>query len=373
MLESGIGAASYGSFRSKLAENSGFPKLCLGAGGPEIENSLSTECVSGILPASQQACIIMLPDDLPPRIPEQRREVRSYSPGGTPRQREAFQVRRSGGVVEAKSRGVRRQARIIKRHHEVWIGVVVLGIVLVVAGGLWMASRGRAVPAAAAAARDESDTNARVRGVWRGPIPAEVAEKFTAATTHEERLRWVRNPEEVGPLMEKFFREGPGASEKVAQTILANSTSNGDILFENFEVLMQDGVPRLLSVTVDPEGAKVDFKAYARHGSESWEDLLSGAVESAGEMRVMLKPGGFYMHRFPDESRWLHFEASTPDLPESMDFYVERESETARALAGAEGGLFPATVSLRADGDSAQQRQFEITSLVAVGWAEPGK
>lgn len=275
--------------------------------------------------------------------------------------------------METKSRGVRRQARIIKRHHEVWIGVVVLGIVLVVAGGLWMAGRGRATPVAAAAARGEPETNSKVRGVWRGPIPAEVAEKFTTATTHEERLRWVRNPGEVGPLMEKFFRDGPGASEKVAQTVLANSNSNGDILFENFQVLLEDGGARLLSVTVDPEGAKVDFKAYARHGSESWEDLLSGAVESAGEMRVMLKPGGFYMHRFPDESRWLHFEASTPDLPELMDFYVERGSEAARQLSAVAGGTFPATVSLRADGDSAQQRQFEITSLISLGWAEPGK
>jgi hypothetical protein len=314
----------------------------------------------------------MLPDDLPPRIPAQRREIRSYSPGGTPRSREAFQVRRSGGVIEAKSRGVRRQARIIKRRHEVWIGVVLLGLVLVVAGGLWMAGRDRSAPEAAAA-REEAESGSAVRGVWRGPIPSEVAEKFTSAATHDERLRWVRNPGEVGPLMEKFFREGPGASEKVAQTLLANANGNGDLLFENFQVVMTNGSQRQLSVTVDPEGAKVDFKAYARYGSESWEDLLSGAVESAEEMRVMMTPGGFYMHRFPDESRWLHFEATTPDLPESMDFYVDRESDIARELAAVEGGMIQATVSLRADGDSAQQRQFEITALKSPGWAEPAK
>lgn len=312
----------------------------------------------------------MPPDDLPPRIPERRREVRSYSPGGSARPREAFQVRRSGLPGETRSRGVRKQARIVKLHHELWIGAVVLGLILVVVGGLWLAGRDRKEEPVAATTR-KAEARPGEKMIWQGPVPPEVAENFTKATTHAERLRWVRHPDEVGPMMEQFFREGPGATERILQTIPIGARGSGDMLHETYHVVIEDGPPRLISVTVDPEGAKVDFKAYARHGSESWERLLSGEVASAEEMRVLLTPGGFYMHRFADESRWLHFEAKTPDLSEPMDFYVDRDSEAAAELGRIEGIPLQVTVSLRAVEDSARYRQFEITALKAEGWADP--
>ena len=208
--------------------------------------------------------------------------------------------------------------------------------------------------------------------VWQGPVPSEVAENFTSATTHAQRLRWVRQAEKVGAAMEAFFRDGAGAAEKVTATRCHWPTGeSGDTVYEILQVEMESGEARLLCVSVDPDGAKVDFEAYARHGSEAWEDLLSGAVTSAEEMRVVLRPGGFYLHRFTDESKWAHFKASTPDLADPLDFYVERDSEAARELERAGGTLSHATLSIRAVEDSAKFRQFEITAVKATGWVVP--
>jgi hypothetical protein len=243
-------------------------------------------------------------------------------------------------------------------------------VIVVVVGGLWMAGRDRKKePEAASERKAESDPAERM--VWQGPVPPEVVENFTKATTHAERLRWVRHPEEVGPLMERFFREGPGATEKILETVPIGARGSGAMLHENYHVVIENGPPRLISVSVDPQGAKVDFKAYARHGSESWERLLSGEVTSADEMRVLLYPGGFYLHRFADEARWLHFEARSPDLTEPMDFYVDRDSKAAVEMGRIEGTPLQVTVSLRAVEESAKYRQFEITALKAEGWSEP--
>jgi hypothetical protein len=64
----------------------------------------------------------------------------------------------------------------------------------------------------------------------------------------------------------------------------------------------------------------------------------------------------------------LHFKATTPDLPAFMDFYVARDSEAARELASNDAFQILATVSIRAVGDSASQRQFEITAIKSAGW-----
>lgn len=254
---------------------------------------------------------------------------------------------------------------------ELAIGGLLLVVLILVAGGLWLLGRGRG---AAASGEDKDLAGSVSEGeqiIWQGPNPAEVADSFTKATTHAERLKWVRQPDKVGAEMEAFFRDGPGASEKIAGTAAMSASEIGDLLYENYMVEIKDGEPRLLCVSVDPEGAKVDFEAYARSCSVKWPDLMSGSVTSAEEVRVILMPGGFFMHRFPDEEKWIHFKATSPDVPDSMDFYVARDSEAARKLGGGGVQALHATLSIRAVEDSAKYRQFEITAVKALGWVEP--
>lgn len=253
---------------------------------------------------------------------------------------------------------------------ELAIGGLLLVVLILVAGGLWLLGRGRG--AVKGEVKDQAEAVSEAEQiVWQGPNPSEVAESFTKATTQAERLKWVRQPEKVGAEMEAFFRDGPGASEKITATAALSASEIGDLLYENYLVEIEGGEPRLLCVSVDPKGAKVDFQAYARSCSVKWPDLMSGAVSSAEEVRVILMPGGFFMHRFPDEEKWIHFKATSPDVPDSMDFYVARESEAARKLEVGGVQASHVTLSIRAVDDSAKYRQFEITAVKALGWVEP--
>lgn len=256
-----------------------------------------------------------------------------------------------------------------------WIvGGLLLLLVLAVAAGLWGlglsrggsasgTSRGRELVADPAASPAE----------WSGPHPSEVVERFVAAKTHEERLKWVRQPDKIGPAMEAFFRDGAGAREKVLGTQPLEVSDHGAVLYEDYLVQLEGGGVRLASVSVDPAGAKVDFPAYARLCSESWEDLLASSVMEAEEMRVVLSEGGYFLHAFPDEMKWRNFKASTPDLPEGIDLYSERGTEIDRQLADLGEDIDRVTVSISAVGDSAKYRQFQITGIKAIGWVLPQK
>ena len=259
---------------------------------------------------------------------------------------------------------------MVEVSREVVIGVLLLLVLVVVAGGLWWVGRNRGKAESGEETSEGRRASEEAVVVWQGPIPSKVVENFTTAGSHAERLKWVNQPEKVGAEMEAFFRDGPGAKEKVNGTMALTVVAQGDLLYEYYQASLEGGESRLLCVSVDPRGAKVDFEAYARSGSEKWTKLVSGAVPSAEEVRVVLRPGGFYMHRFPDEEEWIHFEASTPDLPDSMDFYVARDSEAARELAPVGSSISHVTVSIRAVEDSARYRQFEITAVKALGWVE---
>ncbi len=80
---------------------------------------------------------------------------------------------------------------------------------------------------------------------------------------------------------------------------------------------------------------------------------------------------GHHLHGFADEKRWRHFKATSPDLPGVLDLYVERAGPAARELVEAGAAPFHATLSLRAVEGSAKNRQFEISAVKSLSWAEP--
>ena len=72
-------------------------------------------------------------DDPAPRVPKRRSGFRSFSPGATPRQREVFHVKRAGVVQKPSKRDRRRGTPMVSISREMVIGVLLLGMLVLVA------------------------------------------------------------------------------------------------------------------------------------------------------------------------------------------------------------------------------------------------
>lgn len=203
-----------------------------------------------------------------------------------------------------------------------------------------------------------------------GPSPAEVAEHFTHADNQAERLKWVRHADQVGPLMAEFFSHGRGAHETVARTAAMSLGEPGAAgTYARFTVTLAGGTQRLLCVVREDGAAKVDFKAYARHGAVTWEDLLAGKATQATELRVLIQQDNYYNYEFSHEERWLNLTATSPDLEAPLHFYIARNHPSIK-MFGKQALQRPvrATVAVRALGQSHLKRQFEITNILGSGW-----
>lgn len=204
---------------------------------------------------------------------------------------------------------------------------------------------------------------------WQGLLPEDVAMRFIDATTVEERLPWVRDSEEVGPLMQEFFLRGAGAKEKILGTDSMYPVSTETMLYHCFQVRLEGGGSRLLCVPMIDNRACVDFKSYARYGSETWGDLLSGKKSEAKEVRVFVAFDTAYLNDYTDEKKWLSLTASSPDFEHPLYFYVERES-----LAGKQLSEIPkrvaqrVTLGIRSVNNGHEKKQFEISQLHCIGW-----
>jgi hypothetical protein len=245
-------------------------------------------------------------------------------------------------------------------------GVLLAGAASVAGWILWGT---RAVPSAAGPVVPGSTP-----AEWDGGTPQEVAERFLGAANFEERLRWVKNPDQVAPLVEDFYLDGPGRDERVAGIGLLTDVATRDGVLARFEVSMTDGSQRLLCLHYEGSGCgKIDFKCYARHCSQSWSDLLDGEIERADEMRVILEPYAYYNYDFRDEVSWISLFATSPDLPpEGIYLYAKRGAPG--IPAGLEDpGFTPlqCTISIGTLGRGRLHRQFILDRVLHEGWFEP--
>ena len=252
--------------------------------------------------------------------------------------------------------------------------VVLVGIAG--AGGLWIAGKLR--PEIPGVDRGDAPVSAAVVTApeappekWQGPIPAKVAENFIRAESNEERLKWVRFPDEVEEEMTTFFATGAGATEKFTNLWPLPQVVIDGVVFQEFSAEFKTAKPRLVVVTVDPSGAKVDFGAYVLMGSETWDDVIDGRAPSAQHMKVVLEPSTYYLRSFSNEDEWMSFRATSPQCPQILNFYIKRDSPQAEKLREKRGRTTRATVSIQAIGNSAEYRQFEVTDVEALGWVRP--
>lgn len=207
---------------------------------------------------------------------------------------------------------------------------------------------------------------------WKGALPLEAAEGFVHAKTTAERLQFVRNPEANAKILAEFFENGPGSREKLSALGLIRSVTTPEMTMEEFQVDFVEGSPRKLSVVLENDTAKVDFKSYARYGSVDFSQLLDGSATKADEVRLIVSARNpYYNFAFSDERQWLSFNSQSPDLPANLLLYTRIGSDVERKMISAtRHGSATITLSLESREDSHKNRQFEVTKFIAPTWEE---
>lgn len=195
-----------------------------------------------------------------------------------------------------------------------------------------------------------------------------VAQAFLKEADPTKRLKWVRNAEEVKARLAEYPEEarvGLGEIQKVL-----GHQGDGANPVTAFVVAFPSGNVRLLEVVGTPDGPRVDWDAYARYCTASWEDLLSGKAEKA-LVRVFCEPSSERPEPFGDQRRWTCFRLSSPELPQAMLGFAEvgsvRERMMKQVILGTPNYRQRFVLEIvRREGK--EEPLFEITRRMAVGW-----
>jgi hypothetical protein len=260
------------------------------------------------------------------------------------------------------------------------LSVVTLSVIGL-AVSFWLLPYLRRGPAKDAGTLFNYDAHVRVASKFPSPSREKALEMVKRAIAN-------RDPE----LVDSLFRTG--TTNRAEILAFLNASEQRDGLIDHHEWLssmdvhglLLDGVlvtykgkdkpiQRLAFLTPDAAGNwKLDFDAFARTVTPSWQDLLEKAAEQA-LVRVFVGPDVYFNGPFSDDKKWVCYGIASPDTETLMRGYCRVGSDVATDmerlfLDGRK--LSRATLEIRRVKDG-EALQFEIIRVVSEDWvvAEP--
>ena len=319
-----------------------------------------------------------------------------------------FGKERPKGMLRKRRRGAskhgngdtKKQKLVIMTWSLVFAAVVVGIVIVLMALRLHSSSREKiaGMPTSESPGNDlQEDSRLGGTGSGKGEISEDdkrVVSRFPSpskdvALSLVKRAMLIRDPAQV----EESFRVGSATPAEVAGFLKDMAVTDGPIKGYDWRSsmdangLLLDGVlvttkigdkqrNRLALLTPDDKGTwRVDFEAFARTVTPSWNEILSGGA-GKGIVRILFVKDNYYNGPFGDESQWTCFRLGSPDLNDDILGYCPTHSPQAAALE-----LILANAPSRSKRKSpvravleiqrtkgAEARQFEITRVLAEDW-----
>jgi hypothetical protein len=195
-----------------------------------------------------------------------------------------------------------------------------------------------------------------------------LAKPFMEATSIEELLPLVRNPDLAEGRMKKFYPDGKVTALGMSSFNTTTRVSRmGSIV--GVMVRTRDFAGKPLYFSESPSGIKIDWESWVGWSEVSWNDFVVIKPRTPKLFRVTLSAVQYYNFFFTDEKKWQSYRIESPDRKHSIYGYVERNSPLDVKLRPPVGMKQTSlTLALRFPEDASSSNQVIIDGFVAEGW-----
>lgn len=172
---------------------------------------------------------------------------------------------------------------------------------------------------------------------------------YFSATTLDSRLRWVRFPERVAPMMRQYEETSPAKpsplqSIRILQPLPIERHTN----FWMSSVVLATGERRELVIECTDAGPRIDWETMVCYQPMPWDEFAKNRPEETSkDFRVHVEPDTFYSHEFGNENEWACYRLSALNSEEIMFGYVRRGTETETEIAALASGIRRTSLILR--------------------------
>jgi hypothetical protein len=151
-----------------------------------------------------------------------------------------------------------------------------------------------------------------------------VVKAFLGASSEEEVLLHVRQPDRTAPKLKAWLAGKPYVAPGFREMIGDSVSATGDKSLLTVTVRTGDFELRQI-VLLESEGTlKVDWESWAGWSEMTWKDFQATRPEDGKWFRVELSAVDYYNFDFKDEDQWVSYRLDSPDGKDSLYGYVPR-------------------------------------------------
>lgn len=200
---------------------------------------------------------------------------------------------------------------------------------------------------------------------------------YYAADQISEKLKYVRQPERVRPLMEKYYQQQPVVKEEFHQLEKYGALNIDKVPFVYARVQMENGTSRdVLLERLADESFKLDWEVDVHYQPLAWDGFIELRPSEPLVMRVAVKPDSFHVYQFRDSSKYDCYQLTAKGSDHYVFGYVVKGSEVSiqlrqifmRVKQLANTSPEPMMLQLRFPEGSSQGNCVHIDRIVAPRW-----
>ena len=191
---------------------------------------------------------------------------------------------------------------------------------------------------------------------------------FLNAKTVDEKLKYVRDPKRVGPLMKAYYAKTgyqPEGFEDVREKELSFNER-----YATTSVFTGDFSDRVItvrrSIVKGADTYRVDWESWMGYGEKTPAEMRKEKPTTPFVLRVILMGDDYYNYHFSDPEKWLSFRLDVGNEREFFYGYIAKDSQLYKQVT--EEMAWPWTeflvVKVAYPKNARSQRQVEITEII---------
>lgn len=174
---------------------------------------------------------------------------------------------------------------------------------------------------------EESDARAVVTAIDQS------VKAYLAASTIEEKLRYVRDPDVIKARMIHHYQTHPITPLKAITTMgYEPLTLRGITFWRVIAPIDETKGEALLIEQIEKDQVKIDWESHVYYQPMTWDNYIVEKPSRPIAFRLNIEPTNRYLMEFADESRWCCYELTEKDSSETLYGYVARNSQAHAAI-----------------------------------------
>ncbi len=194
---------------------------------------------------------------------------------------------------------------------------------------------------------------------------------YFAASSAEEKLKYVIDPQRVEPLMRDFYFRSPLQPMELKSLSSPTSLPFKGVSFWKVDVFFTNGANGFAAMRIIDGVPKIDWESEVRYSSMDWEKWADSKEDTTGVFRVYAILDQYYPEPFTDRTRYVCIKLRTMESTRTVFAYLDAkepdQEDLIRALAG--GQMQECTLEMkRVKSSSAASPIAAVTKVLSTSW-----